>query len=38
MAMDTPAKEVKLFGLGPWLLRRYCQIPGSSFRKKFRDP
>ena len=23
MAMDAPAKEVKLFGLGPWLLKRY---------------
>eukprot|EP00439_Symbiodinium_sp_Y106_P079343 s2700_g18.t1 len=32
MAMDTPAKEVKLFGLGPWLLRRYCQIFDGFFR------
>ncbi|CAE7765885.1 spaT, partial [Symbiodinium pilosum] len=32
MAMDTPAKEVKLFGLGPWLLKRYRQIFDGFFR------
>jgi len=32
MAMDTPAKEVKLFGLGPWLLQRYCEIFNGFFR------
>ena len=32
MAMDTPAKEVKLFGLGPWLLKRYREIFDGFFR------
>jgi len=32
MAMDAPAKEVKLFGLGPWLLKRYRGIFDSFFK------
>eukprot|EP00438_Fugacium_kawagutii_P013462 Skav231266 [mRNA] locus=scaffold2436:179940:194374:+ [translate_table: standard] len=32
MAMDAPAKEVKLFGLGPWLLKRYRNIFDSFFK------
>lgn len=32
MAMDAPAKEVKLFGLGPWLLKRYKGIFDSFFK------
>eukprot|EP00913_Durusdinium_trenchii_P029350 g27515.t1 len=31
MAMDAPAKEVKLFGLGPWLLKRYKGPRGYGF-------
>lgn len=31
LAQDAPAKEVKLFGLAPWLLARYCGIFDSFF-------
>eukprot|EP00929_Paragymnodinium_shiwhaense_P067783 TRINITY_DN34082_c0_g1_i6.p1 TRINITY_DN34082_c0_g1~~TRINITY_DN34082_c0_g1_i6.p1 ORF type:complete len:435 (+),score=70.52 TRINITY_DN34082_c0_g1_i6:60-1364(+) len=32
LAMDAPAKEVKLFELGGWMLRRYCAIFDSFFK------
>ncbi|CAJ1381463.1 unnamed protein product [Effrenium voratum] len=32
IAMDAPAKEVKLFSLGPWLLKRYKGIFDSFFK------